>query len=159
MAELINPHTWLTPEGRKQLILGLKDAVKKLMPYVHRKEIQYLSESQAEVKQICDILEMIFLHGIRLNEFHGQIVLWGLLERLEVLEPPCIPLRNSVGAIACVPSLRTPLGKARGWIRQSLNSQSLEDSLLFIASQLHNWTIKFYQPDALLCQKEEVNMF
>lgn len=128
------------------------------MPYVHRKELQYLTETHIEVQRLCEVLELILFHGLKISEFQGQVVFWGLLERLEVITPPCIPLRNSVGAIACIGTLRTPLGKARGWIRQSLNSQSLEESVQFMLSQTHNWVSKFYYPDALLCQKEEGSM-
>eukprot|EP01035_Chromulina_nebulosa_P018158 gene18158-23814_t len=53
-----------------------------------------------------------------------------MLERLESISSDCLSLRNAVAAVSCIDSLRTPLAKARGWIRQILNTNSgLEHSL------------------------------
>jgi hypothetical protein len=154
----LNRDEWKSPEYKRSLILSLKDKCRDLMPFLHRQEISYLTEdNMVEVRGLIDVLEMIFFNGIKVKEFSGQIPLWGLLERLEVISPPCIPLRNSVGAVACIESLRTPLAKARSWIRQSLNAQCLEASLVFMGEH-RDWLTKFYYPEALLMSKEELNM-
>lgn len=67
---------------------------------------------------------------------------WGLLEQLESSRPPIIAIRNSVGAVACVPSLRTPVGKARGWIRQSLNTHCLEETIMTLTK--NEKLVKFF---------------
>lgn len=149
---------WCNAEVRKQLILRFKDAAKELMPFAHQKEVPYLNESHPEVVKLCELLEIIFFHGIKVREFHGQIPFWGLLERLEIITPPSPSIRNSVGAISCIPNLRTPLGKARGWIRQSLNTQGLEDSLQFFMLHINSWIIKFYSPEGFLTQKEDISL-
>jgi len=89
------------------------------------------------------------------KEFHGVVPFWGLLERLETLQPPCLALRNSVGAVACIPSLRTPIAKARGWIRQVLNVRGLEESLSVIVKQ-NRLLPSFYMQDSIMCHPEEV---
>ena len=66
---------------------------------------------------------------MKFQEFCGVLPFWGLLERLETTTPPLFEVRNSVGAVACVSSLRTPVGRARGWIRQALNTCSLEATI------------------------------
>ena len=95
------------------------------------------------------------LKGIKIREFHGIVPFWGLLERLETLNPPSQAIRNSVGAVACIPSLRTPIAKSRGWIRQILNARGLEDSLIAIYNQ-QGLVSSFYNSDALLCHAEDV---
>jgi hypothetical protein len=157
MSEFIKTD-WCNADTRKQLILRLKDCVKDLMPYVHQKETSHLNENIKEVAKLCETLEIIFFHGIKIKEFQGQIPFWGLLERLEIANPPSMAIRNSVGAVACVPILRTPLGKARGWIRQSLNMHTLEESIQFMQTNINTWLVKFYSSDSLLCQKDDVNL-
>lgn len=61
---------------------------------------------------------------------------------------------NTIGAVACISSLRSPMAKARAWIRQVLNAGALEESLTFIIAQT-NLLRSFYYPNALLCTSEE----
>jgi hypothetical protein len=158
---------WLNNESRKSLILRLKDAINLLMPFIHKKKTPkdsnvgdkfYFTEEMNEVQSLLEILEIIFLHGSKIKEFQGQIALWGLLERLEMVNPPCQALRNSIGAICCVPILRTLLGKARAFIRQSLNSGSLEEVFVFFSLHIADWMNKFYYPQAIFCQKDDLSM-
>lgn len=152
---------WRSPEYRRALILSLRDACKALTPYSHgtgANQKPFLDLEVAEVEQLCCVLENILLHGIKIAEFQNIIPLWGLLERLEVITPPCISLRNTVGAVACSGHLRNPLGKARGWIRQSLNAQCLDDNVQFMLNQ-QTWISKFYYPEAILRVKSDGEMF
>jgi hypothetical protein len=158
---------WLNSETRKSLILRLKDAINLLMPFIHKRKTSkdntsgdkfYFTEEMDEVQLLLEILEIIFLHGIKIKEFQGQVALWGLLERLEMVTPPCQPLRNSIGAICCVPTLRTLLGKARAFIRQSLNSGSLEEVFVFFSLHIADWMNKFYYSQAIFCQKDDLSM-
>ncbi len=148
---------WRTSDFRRSLLLQLKDNLKELTPFAHQKPTVYLTEEHPKVQQACALLEQILLHGIKVREFQGLIPLWGLLERLEVLTPPCVPLRNAVGAIACVSTLRTPLAKARGWVRQTLNCQQLDENLSFMVSQ-QTWIGKFYYPEAIMSVKEDYDI-
>lgn len=145
---------WKSPEFRRALILALKDAGKDLVPFSHMKEKQYIGNDIPEALQLCCIVENVLLHGIKIREFQNMIPFWGLLERLEVLNPPSIPLRNTVGAVACASHLRNPLGKARAWVRQSLNAQNLDESVQFMISQT-TWLNKFYYPEAILATKDD----
>jgi hypothetical protein len=128
--------------------LNLKDCTRKLTPYIHEgtNGITF-DEKNPHALELCSRIEKCFFHGhlppaiephstestsfslhsgIKITEFYGTFPFWGLLERLETSVPPILPVRNSVGAVACISTLRTPIGKARGWIRQALNSQCLE---------------------------------
>lgn len=71
----------------------------------------------------------LMVTGIKITEFCGVMPFWGLLERLETSTPPLYEVRNSVGAVACMQLLRTPVGRSRGWIRQALNGYTLEATI------------------------------
>lgn len=87
--------------------------------------------------------------GIKINEFYGTLPFWGLLEQLESVIPPIITIRNSVGAVACIPSLRTPTGKTRGWIRQALNTHCIEETITIIENNKKMLNF-FYSSNAIL---------
>lgn len=157
---------WRSAEYRRALILSLRDACKGLTPFLHTSKGSgsndgeiFLDMDKPEVEQVVCVLENILLHGIKIREFQQIIPLWGLLERLEVLtNPTCIALRNAVGAVAsCSAHLRNPLGKARGWIRQSLNAKNLDESVQYIVNQ-PTWLNKFYYPEAILRVKTDAEM-
>jgi RUN domain len=116
-----------------------------------------LNETLPAAVELCTVIEICLLHGIKLKEFHGVVPLWGLLERLETMQSsvsintapsnaqsvqssaaasPSVTnsgsagapsgaqvLWQAVGAVARMSSLRTPLARARGWIRQVLNAR------------------------------------
>lgn len=145
---------WKDESYKRQQVLNLKDAGRILVPYSHSKQRRFISVDFPEVLHLCNLLEVILLHGIKIKEFQGIVPLWGLLERLEVLQPPCIALRNTVGAVSCAGNLRNQLSKGRGWIRQSLNSQNLDESLQFMISQTQ-WLSKFYYPEAILLSRDD----
>eukprot|EP01038_Epipyxis_sp_PR26KG_P013889 gene13889-18626_t len=141
-------------EVRRGLLLNLKDHIKQLMPFAHKKEVTLIDETNKEAVLLCDAIEQILLYNIKVKEFHNNIPLWGLLERLEILTPPCIILRNTVGAVACIPSLKSPLAKARGWVRQILNSNGLDEAIQFFLSQT-NLMRSYYNLDSFFTQNEE----
>ena len=145
--------SWKTPEARRQLLLQLKDAAKLLTPYAHKRPVEFITNDTPEVEALLVVLEQVLLHGIKIIEFNGTVPLWAFLERLEVQTPPCLPLRSAVGAVACIDTLRTPLAKARGWLRQSLNTKCLDESMSFIMNYGDKWLQKFYYDEAILADK------
>jgi hypothetical protein len=66
-------------------------------------------------------------------------------------------LSESVGKVAISSILRTPLGKARGWIRLALNLRSLDDSLDYLLKD-KNIINLFYTPHAILNNTENIMM-
>ena len=75
------------PENRTKILLRLKDVARSLTPYAHQLPagMQGLNEEIPEAYELCNLIEVCLLHGIRINEFHGVVPLWGLLERLDAL--------------------------------------------------------------------------
>ena len=91
-----------------------------------------LTEDEIAVTQLCAAVEQCLLHGMRRAEFGGVLPFWACLERLE---RACAgagaerALRNTVAAVSLAATLRTPVGRARGWVRQALNARALEASV------------------------------
>ena len=142
------------PENRTKILLRLKDAARALTPYAHQLPagIQGLNEQIPEAYELCNLIEVCLLHGIRIREFHGVVPLWGLLERLDALYVTPHPTSNSsssnsststsnsnssssssgsgkslVSVVSSLSRLRTPLSKARGWIRHALNRRAVDE--------------------------------
>jgi hypothetical protein len=102
----------------------------QLISYAHDNII--MNSKIPEAAELCHALEICFFYGAKTNELGGTNALWSLLERLENTSPPCIPLRNAVGAVASMSSLRTSMAKARGWIRQILNTKGGLDASISV---------------------------
>lgn len=145
-------------ETKKALVLSLKDVIHKLTPFAHEaKEGTFIDERNPHAAKLISILERCLLHGMKIKEFYGVVPFWGLLERLESASPPCVAVRNSVGAVSCISSLRTPLGKARGWIRQVTNNATLSDCILEML-QHTKFIHFFYDSTSLLHNTEHANI-
>jgi hypothetical protein len=136
----------------KAIIVYISDSLQKLvLPATDHAATADQSNPHAET--LCTGIEAALLHGIKMKEFNG-IPLWGLLERLEILTPPCIPLRNTVGAVATISSLRSPLARARGWVRQVLNDGHVDEVVQFMMSQTQLLR-SFYNSGSLLLEAED----
>ena len=55
-----------------------------------KKEHPKLDENIPDVCEFLSLLEICFMHGIRVKEFHGVLPLWTLLERLRLLTPQVV---------------------------------------------------------------------
>ena len=167
--------------------MRLKDAARKLTPFAHHQTssvpitnaitagnyseyIQKLDEHVGEAYELCSLIEICLMNGIRIKEFQGIIPFWGLLERLVATQNESgldknvtkynqnITFHSSVEDIALMVSLRTPLAKSRGWIRHALNLRALDDCMQIILKDerlLH----LFYTPDAILSHKDNIIVF
>ena len=145
------PHSLIiqtgVPENRTKILLRLKDVARSLTPYAHQLPtgMQGLTEQIPEAYELCNLIEVCLLHGIRIREFHGVVPLWGLLERLDALymthpSPPTSSSSSSssgsgkslVSMVSSLSRLRTPLAKARGWIRLVLNRRFVDEVMATI---------------------------
>lgn len=139
----------IVPDNGRRLVIQLKECVQRLTSHDTA-----MTEKDQDAQSFCSALEVILLHGIKISEFNGAIPLWAFLERLENLTPPCIPLRNTIGAVASMPTFRTPIAKARAWIRQVLNAGHLDESVMFMMAQ-SQLLRTYYYAGALLLNAEE----
>lgn len=143
-----------TPQiTRRQILLHLKNCSFQLTKFVHSNNL--LDISLQPVQDLCTAIELCLIYGMKINEFNGKIPLWFLLEKLESLSPPCIPLRNTIGAVASMHTLRTSIGKSRGWIRQILNTKGGLDEALTVIVNNQNLLRSFYYPHSVLTDKDD----
>ena len=140
------------PENGRQFVVNLKECAHRLAS--QPKDGPAPDQNNSAAVALSEAIELILTHGIKIREFDGNMPLWGFLERLEILTPPCIPLRNTVGAVASIPSLRTPIARARAWVRQILNAGSTDEAVMFMMAQLQLLR-SFYNPGAVLLNSEE----
>ena len=160
------PHSLIiqtgVPENRTKILLRLKDVARSLTPYAHQLPtgMQGLTEQIPEAYELCNLIEVCLLHGIRIREFHGVVPLWGLLERLDALymthPTPTSTSSNSsatsssssssssgsgsskslVSMVSSLSRLRSPLAKARGWIRLVLNRRFVDEVISHVSLSL-----------------------
>jgi hypothetical protein len=142
--------------SRQNLILSLKDQIRKLTGQLHASPKPLFNEQNQLTNELCDIIEKILFQGIRTKEFNGQVPFWGLLERLESNLPVYPVIRNSVAAVSYAGNLRTPLSKARGWIRQVLNTNGLDESIAIFTKDARVISI-FYSSQSIMRYPEEVS--
>ncbi len=61
--------------------------------------------------------------------------------------------RNSLRAVRLSPSVMTPYGKSRAWIRVALNSKILDKSLMFLCNT--ELAKRFFEPHAFMVETDE----
>lgn len=144
-------------QHRRDLVLLVKDCGRALMPFAHAEGSQLLDENIASARDLCEAVERCLLHGMHLRAFHGAVPLWGLLERMEG-RSSSKALRDSVQAVVFVSDLRTPLAKARGWVRHVLNQGLLDDCLAALAQAEPKLLEAFYEADAILRSQQDLAM-
>jgi len=121
-----------------------------------------LNEKNEFVNKICEIIEKIFIEGIKILEFHNQIPLWGLFEQLDVVnnDPIVYPsLRINMDIVSSHHEyLRTPIAKARAMIRQCLNCHCIDDMVSCVVK--HQQLVShFYYQHSIFYSKEDSNIF
>lgn len=122
-----------------------------------------LNEKNEFVNKTCEIIEKIFIEGIKIVEFQNQIPLWGLFEQLDLLsnnDPSIYPsLRSNMDIISSHHEfLRIPIAKARAMIRQCLNCHCIDDMVSCVVK--HPQLVShFYYRHSIFHSKEDTNIF
>jgi len=144
----------------RDLLTGsLRDAIQALNRRVHGAvdgtppvPKEGLTEGVKEVRALLTAVEQCLFHAMRTEEFKGVLPFWALLERLEggALRPPDYDFNNSVGAVAVARALKTPHGKARGWVRQAFNAKQLKRCVASVFLQQPKHLTMFWDARSLL---------
>lgn len=122
-----------------------------------------LNEKNEFVNKTCEIIEKMFIEGIKIIEFQNQIPLWGLFEQLDLLsnnDPSIYPsLRSNMDIISSHHEfLRIPIAKARAMIRQCLNCHCIDDMVSCVVK--HPQLVShFYYRHSIFHSKEDTNIF
>uniref|UniRef100_A0A8C5N9V5 RUN and FYVE domain containing 2 n=1 Tax=Gouania willdenowi TaxID=441366 RepID=A0A8C5N9V5_GOUWI len=111
-----------------------------------------LDSDYPPLQQFFVVMEHCLKHGLRVKKsFLGfNKSLWGPLELVEKLCPEAAEISASVRDL---PGLKTPLGRARAWLRLALMQKRLADylRLLITRKDLLN---DFYESSALMLEEE-----
>ncbi|XP_048406778.1 RUN and FYVE domain-containing protein 2 isoform X4 [Stegostoma tigrinum] len=111
-----------------------------------------LDSDYAPLQQFFVVLEHCLKHGLKVKKsFLGQNKsLWGPLELVEKLCPEATEIAASVRDL---PGLKTPLGRARAWLRLAMMQKKLADYLrcMIIRRDLFS---EFYEEHAVMMEEE-----
>lgn len=148
------------PQARRNLLLTLKDSVKKLIPFTHKGIGKLLlNEDEQKCLKLTETIEMCLFFGMKVNEFHGSIPFYGLLSKIISNPVTTIQMQNSVDITSSSSSGRTVLARSRTWIRYALNFQILDELVEQIKNQKYELLQHFYYDRALLLSVDDLNIF
>ena len=172
--------TKILASSRKDYVAALKQCTNNVLAEVltdtsssSSSEQRYLDERSESAIALCDIIELILIHGMNIHATSNdansptmstnvKIPLWELLEHFEGVQYNyCIPLRNAVAAVASIPSLRTSWGKSRAFVRQLLNSMAIVSIFEYFTSPhvTKSKLVHFmYYPEAIVRYREDAEM-
>lgn len=141
---------------KDKLLEQLKNCTTSLTSETQSKEVVILDDTP-HAAELCFILEKILQHGIKERGLFGigMTVFWEFLEKLE----ECVPRGECEEVLSiCKDCSNTSVGRARIFIKASLNSNSFSDyisALSWNTSLLNN----FYKPFALIRSEEHAPVF
>ncbi|XP_028257498.1 RUN and FYVE domain-containing protein 2 isoform X3 [Parambassis ranga] len=111
-----------------------------------------LDSDYPPLQQFFVVMEHCLKHGLRVKKsFLGfNKSLWGPLELVEKLCPEAAEISASVRDL---PGLKTPLGRARAWLRLALMQKRLADYLRLLITR-KDVLSDFYENSALMLEEE-----
>ncbi|KAM9861362.1 RUN and FYVE domain-containing protein 2 [Aulostomus maculatus] len=111
-----------------------------------------LDSDYPPLQQFFVVMEHCLKHGLRVKKsFLGfSKSLWGPLELVEKLCPEAAEISASVRDL---PGLKTPLGRARAWLRLALMQKRLADYLRLLITR-KDLLSDFYENSALMLEEE-----
>ncbi|XP_062417779.1 RUN and FYVE domain-containing protein 2 isoform X1 [Pungitius pungitius] len=111
-----------------------------------------LDSDYPPLQQFFVVMEHCLKHGLKVKKsFLGyNKSLWGPLELVEKLCPEAVEISASVRDL---PGLKTPLGRARAWLRLALMQKRLADYLRLLITR-KDLLSDFYEHSALMLEEE-----
>ncbi|XP_022319565.2 RUN and FYVE domain-containing protein 1-like isoform X1 [Crassostrea virginica] len=112
-----------------------------------------LDDNHVPLQQFFIVLEHVLRHGLKPKKslLRDRRDFWCVLETVEKLIPEASEITTSVREM---PNLKTPLGKARAWLRLSLMQKSLADYLKELCERRDQVLSEFYEPGAMMLEDE-----
>ncbi|XP_078269247.1 RUN and FYVE domain-containing protein 2 isoform X2 [Rhinoraja longicauda] len=111
-----------------------------------------LDSDYAPLQQFFIVMEHCLKHGLKVKKsFLGQNKsLWGPLELVEKL---CPEVAEIVTSVRDLPGLKTPLGRARAWLRLAMMQKKLADYLRIMVFRKDLFS-EFYEDHAVMMEEE-----
>ncbi|XP_052266712.1 RUN and FYVE domain-containing protein 2-like isoform X3 [Dreissena polymorpha] len=112
-----------------------------------------LDDDHAPLQQFFIVLEHVLRHGLRPKKsiMRDRRDFWCVLELVEKFVPEAAEITATVRDM---PHLKTPLGKARAWLRLSAMQKTLADYFKVLIEKRDMVLTEFYEPGAMLLEDE-----
>ncbi|XP_059168703.1 RUN and FYVE domain-containing protein 2-like [Physella acuta] len=114
-----------------------------------------LDDDYIPLQQFFIVLEHVLRHGLRPKKgiLSSKKEFWWVLESIEKLAPEAAEITTSVREM---PNIRTPLGRARAWLRLAMMQKSLADYFKLMIEKRDNFLTDYYEPGAFMLEEEGV---
>ncbi|GFO38831.1 run and fyve domain-containing protein 2-like protein [Plakobranchus ocellatus] len=114
-----------------------------------------LDDDYIPLQQFFVVLEHVLRHGLRPKKgiLSSKKEVWWVLEGIEKIAPEAGEITTSVREM---PNIRTPLGRARAWLRLAMMQKSLADYFKMLMEQRETFLLEFYEPGAFMLEEEGV---
>ncbi|CAG5132021.1 unnamed protein product, partial [Candidula unifasciata] len=114
-----------------------------------------LDDDYIPLQQFFIVLEHVLRHGLKPKKgiLSSKKEFWWVLESIEKLAPEAAEITISVREM---PNIRTPLGRARAWLRLALMQKSLSDYFKLMIENRDTLLHDFYEPGAFMLEEEGV---
>ncbi|XP_053392924.1 RUN and FYVE domain-containing protein 2-like isoform X3 [Mercenaria mercenaria] len=112
-----------------------------------------LDDDHEPLQQFFVVLEHVLRHGLRSKKsiLRDRRDFWCVLELVEKFAPEAAEITATVRDM---PHLKTPLGKARAWLRLAAMQKSLSDYFKLLIEKREMVLTDFYEPGAFLMEDE-----
>ncbi|XP_067673783.1 RUN and FYVE domain-containing protein 2-like isoform X2 [Haliotis asinina] len=112
-----------------------------------------LDDDHVPLQQFFVVLEHVLRHGLKPRKgiLRDRKEFWGVLEAVEKYAPEAGEITTSVRDM---PHIKTPLGRARAWIRLALMQKSLADYFKIMIEKKDNLLSDYYESGALMMEDE-----
>lgn len=139
---------------RRNLVNISKLIVKELIEN-SLKNGRMLDSDHAPLQHFFIVLEHVLRHGLRPKKglLGPKKELWDILQTVEKLTPDAQELTNSIRDL---PTVKTPMGRARAWLRVALMQKKLADYLKILVDYRDEELVDYFEPDALMMSDEAI---
>ncbi|XP_046366555.1 RUN and FYVE domain-containing protein 2-like isoform X2 [Haliotis rufescens] len=112
-----------------------------------------LDDDHVPLQQFFVVLEHVLRHGLKPRKgiLRDRKEFWGVLEAFEKFAPEAGEITTSVRDM---PHIKTPLGRARAWIRLALMQKTLADYFKIMIEKKDNMLSDYYEGGALMMEDE-----
>ncbi|KAL5019311.1 hypothetical protein ScPMuIL_005033 [Solemya velum] len=112
-----------------------------------------LDEDHVPLQQFFIVLEHVLRHGLKPKKgiLRDKRDFWCVLESVEKIAPEAAEITTSVREM---PNIKTPLGRARAWLRLALMQKTMADYFKLVIEKKEQVISDFYENGAFLMEDE-----
>lgn len=103
------------------------------------------------------VLEHILRHGLKSKKglLGPKKDIW---EILQCVDKYCMEAHDITSSVRELPNVRTPIGRARAWLRIALMQKKLSDYMQVLIQHRNKLLTDFYEPHALMMMEEVITI-